>query len=335
MAHCAYYASGTAAARWEGSGRPEFLDLAYQPTQIALDPASGRFWTGDALLDVVHEVDIATNQPIRKLTTQDRAHNGIAFDAAGYVYVACDDRNTRPLLAVLDASSGAEVTFIPIHHWPEDVMINTTSRKAYVACPGSTCVDVIDIDPASPTRWKLIKSIQVDPTPGYGNEPWRLAVDPNQNLVFAVTMGNPIGSKPSRVVAIDSETDQIIKYRDFVNPCGNVGIACLASQKRVYVGVDRYPKSAGLDILDGYRESAHFLETIQEVNLPFIAYEVCANAASNRIYARCESQGTIAVIDAVSGELLFITGSEQSQRALLSSRRLACCTSALHTQARF
>lgn len=30
-----------------------------------------------------------------------------------------------------------------------------------------------------------------DPSPGFGNEPYRLAVDPNQNLVFVVTMGNP------------------------------------------------------------------------------------------------------------------------------------------------
>ncbi|MGC8864025.1 MAG: hypothetical protein ACP5R5_14810, partial [Armatimonadota bacterium] len=315
--HSAFFAAGTAAARWTGSDWPEFIGLAYQPTQIAIDPVSARLWTGDTYVDAVHQVDTGTLQVTRVMTTGDRAHNGIAFDHAGYVYAACGDRNLRPLLAVLDASTGAEVTSIQVHHWPEDVVVNPTSLKAYVACPASTCVDVIDIDPASPNRRKVIKSIQVDPTPGWGNEPYRQAVDPEQNLVFVVTMGNIIGPKPSRVVAIDGTTDYIIDYRElYTEASGNVGIACIPSLKRVYVGVDRrpgpgIPGDTGLDILDGDRNSLSFLETISPVQLPYVAYEVCANPVTRRVYARCEVQGTIAVIDGLSGELLFTAGSER------------------------
>lgn len=309
--HHAYAASGVCASRWSGTGWPEFIALAYNPTQIALDPVSHRLWVGDAYLDTVHEIDCGANQVTRRLTTEDRAHNGVAFDPAGFVYATSDDRNLRPLVVVLDASTGAEVKSILVHPWPEDIAVNPTSLKAYVACPGSTVVDVIDIDPASSDYWNVIKSIQVDPDPGYGNEPWRLAVDPAQNVVYAVTMGNPINPKPSRIVAIDSTTDEIIRTREFGNACGSIGIACIPALRRLYVGVDRTPGSMGLDILDGDRQSLTFLRTISEVSLPYVAYEVCANHLTNRVYARCEVQGTIAAIDGLSGDLLFKTNSER------------------------
>jgi len=298
----AFFAGAVVAGWWDGVGTVQYIPVSFTPTQIAIDTVSHRLWTGDYTLDVVHEANLVTNQVIRDLTLGEMRHRGVAYDPAGCLYATCwsfPQPPNEPHVQILDAVSSACLGSRTLEGSPEDVAVNPVSKKAYIANTYASTISVLDIDPASSTRWQVIKTITVDPA--HLDQPTRLAVDPVRNVIYCRTY-HPLGE--SHLVAINGRLDEIAKDRVFGPGYSAFGLAALPDLARVYVGCLRPGLQGGVDILDGDPASPTFLDTLQEVSTPDGGYELCAGPVTDRVYISCLNTHRAYSIDGRTGRVI-------------------------------
>lgn len=313
VTHEAYFRASYAVCRWAGQGVPQVIAVAYQPRQMAMSPSGSLLWLGDGLVDAIHEIDTETKQVIRRLSTGGLAHEAVAFDPSGYLLMTTRDAVTTEYeLLVLDPVTGIEMASAAILPYPRDIVVNATSLKAYINNEGNNRITVLDIDPASATRWQVVKLIIVDPNPNPlapKDEPYRLAVDETRNRIYVTTIRQGF----SKVKSIDGAIDEVT-HTVSLPDWGNYGIAVAPHLARVYTGVwrDFYAGIGGVDILDGDPTSPAYLEAIREIMLPDAAYELCANPLTGRLYAKCNIHWGVGVIDGVSGDVVSWLDTEET-----------------------
>ena len=119
--------------------------------------------------------------------------NPIALSPDGSeLYVA---HTTANVVGVIDTSLNYEVVSIPVGVDPVSVAVRPTANELWVSNHVSDTVSVIDVDPASPTRYRVIDTIQ--------------AIDSNQVTQFDEPVGIAFSADGSRAFVALSSRNQI------------------------------------------------------------------------------------------------------------------------------
>ncbi|TAM59679.1 MAG: YncE family protein [Rhodanobacter sp.] len=138
----------------------------------------GNLFVAERDRDAVVRIDARTHQVTASWpTTPCRQPTGLDYDATSQrIFVGC--RSDRPLLAVLDAKSGAVVASLPIGRGNDGVAFNPATRRIYAS--NGLDANLVVIDQQGPDSYRLEQAITTRPMAR------TLALDAQRDRVYLV-----------------------------------------------------------------------------------------------------------------------------------------------------
>ncbi len=145
----AYGSGGLAAVAPEGAAVGTRVAFDVHPEGFAVDAAAGRAYVNLAARGDVAVVELAEGRVVAHWKTGARANYPLALDAAAKrLYVGC---RSPARLVVLASDDGREIGHVDCGSDPDDVFVDASRRRVYVAC-GAGTIDVFDLhDSGAPT----------------------------------------------------------------------------------------------------------------------------------------------------------------------------------------
>jgi YVTN family beta-propeller protein len=176
--------------------------VGQHPVDLAANPLRDEVYCINKESDTITIIDSTQTDPaqavIATLTTADAPVRGLVSPDGKYLFVSCVGTGADSI-TVIDLDTRTEIDKSPISVGTDPQGMAIANQKLYVANEGDNHVSVIDIDPASSTRWqKLAYNIQVGETPS------DLAASEDRSFVYVANQGS------DTVSVIDTNTDQVV-----------------------------------------------------------------------------------------------------------------------------
>jgi YVTN family beta-propeller protein len=173
------------------------------PLGLAINPVRDEVYCVNKNSNTITVIDSTENDPgqavVRTLSTADMPVRCLASPDGKYLFVSCIGVGADSI-TVIDLDTAGEISESPISVGIDPQGMAIANNKLYVANSGENHVGVIDIDPASSTRWqKMSYNIPV------GESPFDLASRPDGNFVYVANQGS------DTVSVIDTSTDLVVE----------------------------------------------------------------------------------------------------------------------------
>ncbi|MBX7219839.1 MAG: YncE family protein [Blastocatellia bacterium] len=182
--------------------------------------------------------------------------------------------NSSRNVTVLDGTTRAIITNIPVGVGPQGIAVNESTNRVYVANEGTGSVSVID--GAINT---VLSSISV------GAQPFRIAVNPTTNRIFVAC--TDLASK-NVIFVLDGATNSVIGTAP--TQSFPLGIGVNPSTDLVYVACE-----TGVTVLNGTT-----LAVVANISAIYRPEGIGVNPATNRIYVSNSSNPQVLVIDGLT-----------------------------------
>jgi len=169
------------------------LPLSSSKIEASAPDGHGNIFVAERDRDMVLRIDARTHTVTASWPTAPcRQPTGLAYDAEHQrIFVGC--RSDHPLLAVLNAHTGAVVASLPIGRGNDGIAFDPVTRRIYAS--NGLDANLIVIDQESPDRYRLEQAITTRPMAR------TLALDVKRDCVYLVAAEG--GVNPARKVDTD------------------------------------------------------------------------------------------------------------------------------------